>query len=151
MDYNLREIFNQLLGTWVLSREITDKAGIGHLVGQCSFTSLSPTQILCNEQGILTYNGHQTEASRQYVYELRDDKIVILYHDAYRKGDILHELQFDKDQQSLVAKHCHVCGQDEYDLEFKILDPHKITMKYSVKGPHKDYSMVSYLNKIQPV
>ncbi|OFW87918.1 MAG: hypothetical protein A3J37_07060 [Alphaproteobacteria bacterium RIFCSPHIGHO2_12_FULL_45_9] len=137
----LKTVFNQLIGTWSLHRDIFDAAGHSNLVGTCVFSVLDDNRILCEENGILNYNGNQTEASRSYIYEYRDDKITILYNDAHRAGDVLHELKFMTEGQNQVARHCHYCGADTYDIEFNLLPDGKIQMNYVVKGPHKDYQM----------
>jgi Family of unknown function (DUF6314) len=143
-------IFSQLIGTWVLQRKIFDRFGDSQFVGECSFVKTSDTQILCEEKGVLTYNGYQSEASRQYIYELQGSKIVILYNDSHRSGDPLHELNFVAKDDNYVAHHCHQCGQDMYDLKFEISSHGHILMDYVVKGPHKDYKMESRLTKIIP-
>lgn len=141
----LKNIFNQLIGTWALRRDIFDKVGESQLLGECQFSKLSDTRLLCEESGILNYNGHRTDASRSYIYELQDDKIVILYNDAYRSGDVLHELEFANKDEIIVARHCHECGQDKYDLTFEFSNHGNIKMHYVVKGPHKDYRMATEL------
>jgi hypothetical protein len=134
-------IFNQLIGTWSLERDILDQIGQSKLVGRCIFTKIDETHLLCEEQGILNYNGSQTETSRSYIYEYRDDKIIILYNDAHRSGDVLHELKFVTEAQNQVARHCHYCGADTYDIEFNLFPEGKIQINYVVQGPHKDYQM----------
>jgi len=141
----LKNIFNQLIGTWSLKRDIFDKVGESQLLGECQFSKLSDTRLLCEESGVLNYNGHQTDASRSYIYELQDDKIVIFYNDAHRSGDILHELEFTNKDKVIFARHCHDCGQDKYNLTFEFSNSGNIKMHYVVKGPHKDYRMVSEL------
>lgn len=141
-------IFNLLIGTWALKRNIVDHIGKSQLTGQCQFTKISDTQILCEEKGVLNYNGLQTEASRNYIYERREDKIFILYHDAHRRGDVLHELDFVTTHGKSVAEHCHECGRDTYHLQFQISADGHIRMDYVVKGPQKNYEMASRLIKI---
>jgi hypothetical protein len=141
----LKNIFNQLIGTWDLKRSIFDRFGESKFRGECRFSKLSDVRLLCEESGTLTYNGHQSDASRSYIYELQDDKIVILYNDAHRSGDILHELEFTNKDKVISARHCHECGQDRYDLTFEFSNHGHIQMYYVVKGSHKDYRMVSEL------
>jgi len=145
MLVRLKLVFNQLIGTWGLERQIDDRSGRGILSGQCTFTTIDENHLLCEEQGTLRCNGAETEATRSYVYECRDDKIIILYNDPHRKGDVLHELDFIAEGECSIARHCHLCGSDTYDLEFILKDDGAIMMNYVIKGPHKDYQMRSIL------
>lgn len=142
------DIFNQLIGSWELRRNIFDHLGRGQLVGQCLFTKIADVTILCQESGVLNYNGYQTEVSRSYIYELRDNKIYILYNDPHRPSGILHELDFTIENQKCIAQHCHDCGQDSYDLRFEYTPNGHMLMNYVVKGPHKNYIMMSKLTKL---
>ncbi len=143
----LKTLFNQLIGTWALHRDIHDSAGHHMFVGSCVFTALDDTRLLCEESGVMNYKGSQSDATRSYVYEYRDDKIIILYNDTDRSGDVLHELNFVAEGDNQIARHCHLCGADTYDLEFQLLNNGKIQMDYVVKGPHKDYQMKSVLTR----
>ena len=49
-DIKLKTLFNQLIGTWALHRDIYDPAGHSTLIGSCVFTSLDDNRILCEEQ-----------------------------------------------------------------------------------------------------
>ncbi len=143
----INAVFNQLIGIWGLERQIDDRSGHGVLSGQCIFTPIDENRLLCEERGELRYNGVEIEASRSYIYECRDDKIIILYNDLHRKGDVLHELDFSNEGDTQIARHCHLCVTDTYDLEFQLLGNGKIQMNYVVKGPHKDYTMNSILTR----
>lgn len=144
---DLKKLFNQLPGVWTLERQTQSIDGQGVFTGTCTFTALDDGRLLCEENGIMTLNGHTNEANRSYIYECHDDHIVILYNDPHRKGDVLHILEFNKEGDYAVAKHCHVCEPDTYDLTFTMLSDDIIDMKYIVKGPKKDYAMQSVLTR----
>lgn len=129
----------------MLERRIQTIDGNGVLNGQCVFTVMEDGRLLCQENGLFTMNGHQTEANRSYIYAYQDDHIIIFYNDPHRKGEVLHELAFAMQGNECTARHCHVCGNDTYDLTFTISSNDHIEMKYIVKGPHKDYRMVTIL------
>lgn len=145
---DLKNIFNQLLGDWALERHIQTPEGNAVLNGECIFTKIDDARLLCNESGILSINGKQIDTNRSYIYAFEDDRVTILYNDPHRKGDVLHDLTFQKQGHDYVATHCHLCGQDTYDLTFTMLPDDSIRMNYVVKGPHKDYAMQSVLSRI---
>ena len=144
---DLKKLFNQLPGQWILERDIQNSDGNGVFNGICTFTTMDDGRLLCKETGTLTFNGHQTDASRSYIYAYQDDGIIILYNDPHRKDEVLHQLAFEMHDNNYVAKHCHVCGNDTYDLTFTMQSDNSIEMKYVVKGPHKDYAMRSLLTR----
>ena len=143
----LRELFNCLIGQWTLEREISSTdMGKGTLTGQCRFQLLGDDRLLLEEEGVLTLNGVESEVSRSYVYALRGNQLVILYNDPHRKGDVLHELSFSEEDGVLRSRHCHLCGEDRYSLDFVVSDAgRRIQMDYEVKGPKKDYRMCSVM------
>lgn len=107
-------------------------------------------RLLYQENGLLTMNGYQTEANRSYIYAYQDDRMMIFYNDPYRKDEVLHELAFVIQENGCTARHSHVCGNDTYDLTFTVSPNNHIEMKYVVKGPHKDYRMVTILTPLSP-
>ena len=140
----LKALFNSLPGTWSLERVIQDGARHGMFNGECVFSWLDDARLLCEESGTMNLGGHSNAASRSYIYELRDNKIIILYNDPHRKDEVLHELDFDDDNR---ARHCHVCVNDVYELEFSLSQDGRIHMDYTVKGPQKDYTLKSILSR----
>lgn len=146
-EVDLKELFNQLRGEWVLERDIQTPQGNAIFKGRCVFTEMDDGRLLCNEIGTLNLNGNESEANRSYIYAYQDNRIVIFYNDPHRQGDVLHELLFQSQGDGYVATHCHLCGQDTYDLTFTMLADSRIQMDYVVKGPQKDYAMQSFLTR----
>lgn len=138
----VHKILSALSGRWSLQRKVI---GVGVAVGAATFTPKDHCSFLYEETGSLEIAGHQGDFHRSFIYEAANDKIVIRYHDPYRLGDVLHELVFESDGHGHVACHCHVCGQDTYDLQFKISADGIIFMNYQVTGPKKDYKMHTVL------
>jgi len=148
IDNNLNQIFNGLRGHWIIERQVSGRDGRGTMIGDAVFTSVSHNRLLAEEKGIFTMNGTDNEVYRSYIYELQDDRILILYNDPHRKGDILHELFFEENALGeCEASHCHVCGQDTYDVSFKVLPNRRTEIHYMVKGPNKEYSTLSILTQ----
>lgn len=139
------EIFRSLPGTWRLYRDVP---GQGHIIGTVTFTPVGDEVLHYEETGRFHLeNGTSTEATRSYIYELQDDKIIIRYNDPARQGDILHELEFIPENGGFRSQHCHVCAADTYDLVFRFSADRRIEMSYEVHGPKKDYSMQSVLTR----
>lgn len=140
------DVFDVLPGLWDLSRIIP---GRGHLNGQVRFRPAQAGQLYCEESGVLHLDQivQTFDASRSYLYELRDDRLFIFYNDGERSGEVLHELVFADATGTDRATHCHVCAADSYDLTMTLVSPHKIEMIYKVHGPHKNYTMESILTR----
>jgi hypothetical protein len=140
-----------LAGEWQLKRDITfyDRHGnknFGTLNGNIAFTPDDDKKLFVRESGTLSINQSNNDVYRNYIYELKDNRIYILYNDDHRKGDILHELDFITNTNGeITSTHCHLCGQDEYTICFSIYPDNKIIIDYNVRGPHKNYDMHSVL------
>lgn len=147
MTDDLDPLFNRLHGQWELEREV---AGIGKFYGVCVFAAESPRRLVCEERGAWDMGEGGLEASRSYIYEFDRERrrIIIFYNDPHRKGEVLHELDFIRDGAVLWSAHCHVCGEDRYDLRIMVEDGGRIFMDYVVKGPKKDYQMKTVLKPI---
>lgn len=147
----ISELTAALIGEWQLNRSVVlhdmhENKTLGNLIGQITFTPDGLGKLLVQEKGILTINQTDNDVYRSYIYELKDDKIYILYNDDHRKGDILHELDFIKNiNGEISATHCHICKDDKYTIEFSINSDKTITIDYNVRGPHKNYDMHSVL------
>lgn len=138
-------VFEALKGTWTLHRVIP---GQGHVDGEVTFTTIDATHLLYEEAGTLHLQHSSTEATRSYVYELRDDKIVIYYNDPARSGEVLHELVFEPKTHGFAAHHCHVCAEDTYEIKFLFISDHQIEMDYDVSGPKKGYTLHTVLTRL---
>lgn len=137
-------IFAALAGQWTLHRNIP---GQGYVDGQVTFTPIDETRLLYEEHGSFHRGGYSNEATRSYIYELKDNKIVIYYNDPARRGDVLHELTFSPEANGFVSRHCHICTPDTYDLVFRFGDNRSIEMFYDIQGPKKDYTMHTSLTR----
>lgn len=134
MTTQAAEIFTRLAGLWDLQRDIP---GQGRIEGVAEFSRLSPLRLQYREKGLFYRDkGDVLEVGRTYVYELRQNRIVIFYDDPERRDEVMHELDFSG---SGNAQHMHQCGDDRYALSFKYGDV--IEMDYRVCGPAKDYAM----------
>jgi hypothetical protein len=140
-----QQIFLDLPGKWSLHRDIP---GYGQIKGQVEFSELTENRLVYHEEGSLSLETGQTlSTSRSYIYELVDDKIIILYNDPTRQGDVLHELVFISQEDAFVSRHCHTCALDTYDLIFRFGVNRNIEMFYQIKGPKKDYTLQSLLTR----
>ena len=138
-------VFEALKGTWTLHRIIP---GQGHVDGEVTFRNIDATHLLYEEHGTLHLPHSSTEATRSYLYELKDDKIVIYYNDPARSGEVLHELVFEPKTRRFAAHHCHVCAEDTYEIKFRFISDHQIEMDYDVRGPQKGYALHTVLTRL---
>ncbi len=137
------KLFDRLPGAWKLSREIPGK---GRLEGKVSFTPSGQSSLEYREDGVLSIShGGKFNSSRSYVYKLNGGRIEIHYDDPHRKNEIMHELDFDAEGK---ARHRHRCGEDFYEIVFAFESEDRIRIEYDVRGPQKNYRMVSLLQKI---
>jgi len=148
-DWNTARIFHEFLcGQWILRRCIPKKA-IFH--GDASFEQQAKDSLLYKESGKLEIkNGPVLDAHRQFEYRLVDDQIHILYADGPESGTVLHELSFypvPASNVKLSARHVHICGHDKYDLTFLILDNNYFNSCYNIRGPEKNYRIITYYNR----
>lgn len=143
-EFHLKDIFNLLPGTWAMERHIQNRGGIGLFKGVCHFSRMDDGRLLSEEEGDLDMYGNVGKATSKFIYELRNDQILMIDNNQ-RPGTILHELDFVAQGDERVAKHCHLCNKDTYDLTFTMDGDHRIQMNYVVKGPQKDYAMQTTL------
>jgi hypothetical protein len=98
-------------------------------------------------------NGFTFRATRRYVYRYDDqkDKLSVWFvkTDDQKKADYLfHEVEFarpDDDERGWTATAGHLCIDDFYDVKyefgFRAVNLTDWRIRYSVKGPKKDYTI----------
>ncbi|KAJ9626922.1 hypothetical protein H2203_003379 [Taxawa tesnikishii (nom. ined.)] len=155
----LKEIFDNLSGTWKLHRRLTSVLPdfpSGTFTGTATFTphsAFNQSSYLYHETGELrTDQGHILRANRKYIYRYspEDDKISAWFvKEPHTEGEedvdyLFHELEFEYNEGRWIAKGDHLCDMDMYwalydfrraeDGETKVWG-----LRYKVKGPQKDY------------
>lgn len=131
-------IFRSLGGVWRFTRQIK---GCGKMSGTATFIQKSPNLLLYREDGLLKLNdGPVFESYRNYIYELKNDKITALFED----GRFFHELEFDG---GVVARGHHECGLDLYRASYHFETPNAFSLQWAVTGPKKDYTILTNFEK----
>ncbi len=75
------KIFSLIQGTWKISRKIP---GTGYLNGYAIFEQnpYDPHELFYSENGIFVFgNGKSLEASKKYIYRLKDEDIYVYFND----------------------------------------------------------------------
>lgn len=121
------------LGTWSISREITDHKIMetGVLSGEASFSERAG-QLLYSEQGTLRFaGGAPMKTERQYLWTFFEDRVDVSFED----GRAFHSFALTGAPEASV----HYCGEDVYrgSYWFHTFPTWKVV--WSVKGPRKDY------------
>ncbi|QSZ29957.1 hypothetical protein DSL72_004475 [Monilinia vaccinii-corymbosi] len=166
-----KAIFRSLQGTWMLSRSLKSSRSSfpsGTFTGTAQFLPRYPTapsfdsEYLYIEAGdFVTDTGMRFRASRRYAYRYREDTDTLSLwfvktDDSLSVDYLFHEMEMvvpearDGDKQEgkstgWRAKSSHLCIADTYDVQyefrFKGVNVREWRQEYSVKGPHKDYSI----------
>ncbi|KAM3415365.1 hypothetical protein BST61_g8894 [Cercospora zeina] len=176
--YVARATFRALQGNWQISRTIDSRLSSfpsGVLEGKASFHPRSPTpdksgetfdlEYIYQETGVLRIqNGPAVIARRSYVYrysEARDELSVwfVKPENDLEVDYLFHNLHFAhptdaKAQGACAASADHLCVDDMYETKYRFpfcgIALHNFTTTHTVKGPSKDYTMVTQFSRQDP-
>jgi hypothetical protein len=145
----LRAIFEGFAGRWRLGREIP---GVARFGGEAVFAATEVADVLAYaESGVLAMtSGHRAPASRRLLYCRMAGRLAIKDDDVLRRGALLHLLAFARPSQGAtwIARHVHRCGDDAYDLEFRIIAADCFETHYRVAGPRKGYRIFTTYRRL---
>lgn len=131
-------IFNSFEGEWKLERDIF---GIGSTVAIASFKRTRPTTLHYSEQGTLTLkSGFVGQTSKQYIYELRENDIRIIFADTSAIGNTFLTLDPIKNGSGAWAQDTHFCGADRYQCTYDFVSKDTFLVDIEVRGANKTYS-----------
>jgi Family of unknown function (DUF6314) len=133
-----RDVFSALAGTWELSRTV----GNWNFRGSAVFRAEGANELRYEENGILAKPGHaDIQASRRYIYRYEADRIVIYFDE--RPARIFETLELKHAPNGTwEAEAEHACAPDHYASRYAF-GPDAIMISHVVRGPRKDYEMVS--------
>jgi hypothetical protein len=133
-----RDVFSALAGTWELSRTVGDWSFRGRAV----FHAQGPNELRYEENGILAKPGNaDILASRRYIYRYETDRIVVYFDELpARIFEILDPKRAPNGTWEAQAE--HACPPDHYVSRYAF-GPETIVITHVVRGPRKDYEMVS--------
>lgn len=138
-----------LAGTWRIERRITDHAlavsgsftGLARWVPSAAglaHAELACAELAYTEQGELSFNGHRGTASRSLSYRGRPDSTAdVLFAD----GRYFYHL----DPRAGRWQARHDCGRDVYELSARRLGAGSFEEHWRVRGPGKDYEIMTTL------
>ena len=133
-----RDVFSALAGTWALSRTI----GEWNFHGSAVFCARVPDELRYEENGTLAKpGGADIQASRRYVYRYEASRIVVYFDE--RPARIFEVLAPKRAPNGTwEARAEHLCPPDHYASRY-VFGPDTIVIVHVVRGPRKDYEMVS--------
>lgn len=139
-SYRVPTQLSDFEGGWQLSRNIVQRNGDTYTFkGEAKFVRRHLI-LLYQEDGLVSApNGHVMPAQRQYIWQQSSpSKFDMLFDD----GRYFHSFSADEP----CAK--HVCGDDLYRVNYHFSKWPAWSSKWQVKGPRKDYEMLSYYTRI---
>jgi Family of unknown function (DUF6314) len=133
-----RDVFSALAGTWELSRTVGDWSFRGRAV----FHAQGPNELRYEENGILAKpDNADIQASRRYIYQYEPDRIVVYFDE--RPARIFEILDLSRAPNGTwEAEGEHACDPDHYASRYAFR-PDTIVIAHVVRGPRKDYEIVS--------
>lgn len=152
---NAKEIFNNFVGEWKLSRIINleSKLNCYKAYGSAHFrrSNEEDNLLLYAEELIINYNQDdnpdrnlnktQIKAVQSYKYAFDNSKNVI--NKLFKDGRHFYEL----DVREGTAHAKHMCINDSYVADY-VFNKNKFSLTYSVSGPKKDYIIQTIFEKI---
>lgn len=143
------QVFSYLKGEWQVCRQF-EGSYRGTFTGAASLVPEADDPLTClyREMGkLVDADGQHFDAKQNYLYRLSDGQLKIYKHED-SEWIIMHELDFTREGDRLIAKHLHLCGQDRYAVEYKVDLSGNWEQSYIVTGPKKDYSIRSVYKKV---
>ena len=133
-----RDVFSALAGTWELSRTVGDWKFHGSAV----FRAQGPNELRYEENGILAKpDNADIQASRRYIYRYEADRIVVYFDE--RPARIFEILDLKRAPNGTwEAQAEHACPPDHYASRY-VFSIGTLLIAHDVRGPRKDYEMVS--------
>ncbi len=128
-------------GAWEVAREIEDAAGgqKGTFVGRALLRPEGETGLIYAEDGVLRMGeGPALTATRTYLWAFEPTGVVVRFAD----GRAFHTFSFE------AAEAEHLCGADLYRVRYDLGGWPVWTARWDVRGPRKDYAMVSRYSRV---
>lgn len=138
------QIFKSLSGRWSLNRVL---GAYGEIEGFATFSENRDINILNYREdfNVNNFNQNSMHSYKEYEYHLFESKIMKCFKSENDQRQVFYELEFLSDDFA-VAK--HMCNLDSYDVEYNFSSLGNFKLKYSVKGPRKDYIIETEFSKI---
>lgn len=144
-------VFQNLVGKWMLERQITDKLTrtTAKATGFATFTRKSEEELEYLEDIHVKWStGMEHPATKHYKYRLEND-VMSQYNPVTKPNndedfERMYDLVFYEEDGKSKAIGDFLCGCDMYKAEY-VFDTKKRRFKlsYDVKGPKKDYETLT--------
>lgn len=125
-----------LLGGWSLSRQVHDRLAGEHreVAGQAVLEREGPDRVRWHEAGTMRWTGHEVPVSRT-LYVVRAGHGWQVH---FEDGRVFHPWAVGTEVE-------HPCTPDHYRglIEVEGNPVHRWTVRWSARGPHKDYTMTT--------
>ncbi|CAG9323266.1 unnamed protein product [Blepharisma stoltei] len=156
------KLFRLLKGQWRWDRVIGNQ---WTAYGQCTWSEVNKDKdmerFLYHETGKLASSKMKQEldVQKEYYYCLNSAKKAIevyFCNPDMTMGNLFIQLSFNSQSTSsnsepnwpFCSSSTHQCKLDQYDAKFTYDSENKLTISYTVKGPHKDYLSVTTYDRI---
>ena len=140
------KIFGSLEGQWHLLRTFRSHSGdyMGKFEGLAQFLRLSGTCFHYKERGTMTLgNNAPVEATKEYFYSFMNDNISVFFDS--KLENLYHTVNFSEKTLPLGN---HYCSPDTYNTKYHFEGlPANFSHECSVRGPNKDYVILSNYGK----
>lgn len=136
-------VFGDFAGLWHLRRQISEFRGgqSGRFEGTATFTPDAAGHTAYTEEGILRLgDGMPLRATRDYRWRFAAGRIAVDYAD----GRPFHSFDPAHPQAE------HLCGPDLYHVTYDFARWPLWRALWVVRGPHKDYRMISDYSRPDP-
>ncbi|HCU06013.1 MAG TPA: hypothetical protein DIC42_00275 [Holosporales bacterium] len=130
---HLRE--NTFQGSFNFKRIVSDPELI--VTGTAIFIKHDNNKVQYREEGHYTLNGTEYVCYQQQTFLLTTDTLIIQNN----IGKTLHI--FNVDNKNTKLQNTHICKNDHYVIDINIQSNDCFITSYSVKGPKKNYSMMT--------
>lgn len=126
-------------GEWGISRRIFQATGTAHFTGRAVFLP-DGAGLHYHEEGLMHLPGTAPmRAERDYLWRQTDDGIAVLFAD----GRPFHDFRSDAPEAA------HWCDPDDYRVRYSFGLWPEWQAEWRVRGPRKDYRMVSRYSPLQ--
>ncbi|MEO1639448.1 MAG: DUF6314 family protein [Pseudomonadota bacterium] len=129
---------SDFIGGWQLRRTIDDRYSrqSGQLLGGARFARKDDGKVTYHETGKVRFgDGPVMQTHRTYLWRFSDALVDVFFED----GSAFHSFA----PQGTTAGTDHFCGDDLYQVAYDFTAWPTWKTVWSVKGPRKDYTMIS--------
>ncbi len=135
MELTPAAVFEFLLGTWTLEREVSGQA---RMVGELRVSAAGDGTAVYEEHAtVRTEGGVQFAGSQRYLLKQQTDGVVLCFAGS---GAVFQELRFAVGGHgTLRAEAVHHCVEDEYVSAYALGPGRVFSVRHEVSGPRKAY------------